>query len=105
MRESQLRFEYTWADLQGIRALAITVILAQCAGMALGLIFAPQSTWLLRAWFGGALNTFPAFLIGLAIQWRAQAGSIRRNRVLVRRVGLLALLLSAIAVAMPMMGF
>lgn len=105
MRESQLGFEYTWADLQGIRALAITVILAQCAGMALGLFFAQQSTWLLRAWFGGALVTFPAFLIGLAIQSRAQPGSIKNNRILVRRLGLIALLLSAIAIATPVVGF
>ena len=105
MKESQLGFEYSWADLQSIRALAVTVILLQIAGLVLGLALAHQSTWLLRAWFGGALVTFPAFLLGLAIQSRVQPGGISENRVLVRRLGLIAFLLSAMAVGMPVLGF
>ena len=104
MKESQLGFEYSWADLQPIRTLAVTVVLAQIAGLVFGLMFAHQSTWLLRAWFGGGIVTFPAFLLGLAIQSLVRPSSIYENRVLVRRFGLLALLFSALAVGIPVLG-
>ena len=105
MKESKFGFEYSWADLQPIRALAFTVLLLQIAGLGFGLAFAHHSNLLLRAWFGGALITFPAFLLGLAIQSHTQPGSISENRVLVRRLGLIAFLLSGMAIAMPLLGF
>jgi hypothetical protein len=103
MRESQLGFQYSWADLQPVRALAITVLVAQLAGALLGFFFAAQSSWFMRLWLGGALATFPAFLVGLAIQSRIRPGSIGENRVLVRRLGLIAFLLSVVAAFMPML--
>jgi hypothetical protein len=105
MRESQLGFQYSWADLQPVRALAITVLVAQLAGALLGFFFAAQSSWFMRLWLGGALATFPAFLVGLAIQSRIRPGSIGENRVMVRRLGLIALLLSLVATFMPLLGF
>jgi hypothetical protein len=105
MRESQLGFQYSWADLQPVRALAITVLVAQLAGALLGFFFAAQSSWFMRLWLGGALATFPAFLVGLAIQSRSRPGSIGENRVMVRRLGLIALLLSLVATFMPLLGF
>jgi hypothetical protein len=105
MKESQFGFEYSWADLQPVRALAITVLAAQVVGGAIGVVFAHQASWFLKLWFGGALATFPAFLVGLAIQSRLRPGSIGENKVMVRRMGLIALVLSLVAIFMPYLAF
>jgi uncharacterized membrane protein len=104
MQESPLGFEYTWADLQPIRALAVTVLVAQLMGGALGLAFAPHSEWFLRLWIGGTVVTFPAFVLGLFIQSRLRPGSIGTNLVMVRRLGLIAAILTLVAVLMPELG-
>jgi hypothetical protein len=100
MQESPFGFHYTWTDLQPVRALAITVLVAQVIGAVFGLIFGQQSTWGEQIWCGGAIATFPAFLVGLVIQSRLRPGSIGQNLVMVRRMGLIALLFSIIAVFM-----
>jgi hypothetical protein len=56
-------------------------------------------------WFGGAIATFPAYLLGLFVQARHRPGSLAANRVMVRRLGLIAALLSLVALAMPLLGF
>lgn len=105
MKESQFGFEYTWADLQPIRHLAITVFGAQIAGVVLGFWFGNNPEWFLNIWFGGAVATFPAYLIGVALQTRLRPGSITENIVMVRRFGLIALVLTVFAFAMPILGF
>ncbi len=105
MRESQLGFEYTWADLQPIRALAITVFGTQIVGAGLGLFFAHHGDWFLRLWFGGAIATFPAFVVGATVQSRLRPGSLGENLVIVRRIGFIAGILSLVAVFMPELGF
>ena len=105
MKESQFGFEYSWADLQPIRALAVIVLLAQVAGAALGYLFPHFPRWFESLWFGAAIATFPAFLVGLIVQARLRPGSVRENRVMVRRLGLIALALSVFAIAMPILGF
>jgi hypothetical protein len=105
VKESQLGFEYSWADLKPVRGLAVTVAIAQVSGALLGVVLASHGQWFLRLWFGGAIATFPAFLVGLVIQSRLRPGSIGENHVMVRRLGLIALLLSLVALFMPMLGF
>lgn len=105
MKESRFGFEYTWADLQPIRALSVVVIGAQIVGGILGVVFPQFPKFFESLWFGAAIATFPAFLIGLAVQHRLRPGSLGENRVMVRRLGLIALALSAFALAMPVMGF
>jgi hypothetical protein len=105
MRESQFGFEYTWADLQPIRALVVVVLGAQFVGMLLGLEYSPHAEWFHRLWFGGAVATFPAFVVGLVVQSRVRPGSIAQNIVMVRRLGLIAALLSLVALFMAELGF
>lgn len=105
MRESPFGFEYTWADLQPIRALVVVVLVAQVACMLVALAFAPHAHWFHRIWFGGAVATFPAFVVGLVVQSRVRPGSIRPNIIMVRRLGLIAAVLSLVAVFMPQLGF
>lgn len=101
MQESPFGFHYTWADFQPVRALSITVLVAQVIGVALGLIFGQRSSWGEQIWCGGAIATFPTFLVGLVIQSRLRPGSIGQNLVMVRRMGLIALPFSLIAIFMP----
>jgi len=88
-----------------VRALAITVFAAQAIGAVLGLILGQQSSWFLQLWFGGAIATFPAFLVGLVLQSRLRPGSIGQNRAMVRRMGMIALVLSLVAIFVPELGF
>lgn len=105
MKESQFGFEYTWADLQPVRVLATTVFGAQIAGAILGFWLGTNSNLFVNIWFGGAVATFPAFLVGLALQARLRPGSLTVNLVMVRRFGLIAFALTIIALAMPILGF
>ena len=97
MQESQFGFEYSWADTQPIRALVVMVHAAQILGAVLGMVFVNHDSWFMRLWLGAALATFPAFLVGLAVQARVRPGSIGENRVMVRRLGMIALLFSAMS--------
>jgi hypothetical protein len=105
MKESQFGFEYTWEDLQPVRALALIVFGVQIAGGLAGLAFPQFPRWFESMWFGAAIATFPAFLVGLVVQSKLSPGSISENRTMVRRLGLIALFLSAFAIAMPFFGF
>lgn len=104
MQESQFGFEYTWADLQPIRPLVLVVLVAQLVCMVIALVYAPHVEWFHRLWFGGAVATFPAFVVGLFVQSWLRPGSIGPNIVMVRRLGLIAAALSLTAMFMPQLG-
>jgi hypothetical protein len=105
MKESPLGFSYSWADTKPIRTLALIVLGAQLTGSATGLLFPRFPNWFESLWFGGAVAAFPGFVMGLVVQAILRPGSIRENRVMVRRFALVALALSAFALAMPILGF
>lgn len=105
MMESQFGFQYRWSDLQPIRPLVVVVLISQLSFMLVGLFYAPHAHWFHRLWFGGAIATFPAFVIGLFVQARLRPGSIGHHAVMVRRLGLIAAVLSLGALFMPQLGF
>jgi hypothetical protein len=105
MKESQFGFEYSWSDMQAVRVLSRTVFTAQILGVILGFLFQRfPGEWFESVWFGAAVATFPAYLVGLVAQARCYPGSISANATMVRRLGLIALFLSTIAFAMPFFG-
>lgn len=101
MRQSPFGFEYSWEDLRPVRPLFVTVIVAQIIGAVLGLWTARFPSWFDNLWCGGAFATFPGFLLGLPIQIRLRPGSLGEIRVMVRRMGLIVLLLFAAAFVFP----
>ncbi|ABM97402.1 hypothetical protein [Methylibium petroleiphilum] len=103
MKESQFGFEYTWSDLEPIRALTVVVLAGQVAGAAAGVLVPQFADWFKSLWFGGAIATFPAFLVGLIVQSRWRPGSLGQNKVMVRRLGLVAAALTVFAFAMPVL--
>ena len=104
MKESPFGFGYTWVDLRPVRVLAVTILAAQLFGGIVGVAVAWHPEWLVNFWLGGALATFPAFLIGLVIQSRLTPGRLSEHKVMVRRLGLIALALFVVAVAIPVLG-
>lgn len=105
MKEAHFGFEYTWADLQPVRALAVTVFASQIVGAIIGFSLHLYPRWLESLWFGAAVATLPAFVVGLVIQSKVKPCSLAQNKVMVRRLGLVATLLTAFALAMPLFGF
>ena len=105
MKESQFGFEYTWADLQPVRALAVVVVAAQVVGGVVGLLLPRFPSWFESLFFGAAVVCFPAFLVGLVVQARWRPGSLAEHKVMVRRFGFVAAVFSAFALAMPLLGF
>jgi hypothetical protein len=101
MKESQFGFSYSWGDLQPVRPLFLTMLVAQVLGAAVALWLAAYPSWFDNAWTGGAAATFPGFLVGLSIQYRLRPVAVSEHRVLVRRMGLLALVFSLAAFVMP----
>jgi undecaprenyl pyrophosphate phosphatase UppP len=104
MKESQFGFHYTWADLQPVRPLAVTVFAAQIIGMILGWLFGKHPELFMKLWFGGALATLPAFLLGLVVQKQMRPGSISENSTMVWRMGLVATAITLVAIAFPNLG-
>ncbi|HKU17452.1 MAG TPA: hypothetical protein VJQ52_23870 [Steroidobacteraceae bacterium] len=102
MREDQFGFEYSWADLQPIRLLLIVVISFQVVGGVLGLWVAHFSEWFSNLWAGAAIATSPGFAVGFIAQRLSDPASISGNRVMVRRLGLIALVLSLSVLVMPL---
>ena len=102
MRESQFGFSYSWTDLKPIRPLVSTVVFGQLVGAAAGLYLAKHPRPFINAWAGAALATFPCFLLGLLIQRQLNALAIGENRVMVRRLGSIALILSLAVFVMPL---
>ena len=98
MDESPFGFSYSWRDLRPVRPLFLTAMLVQLLGGEFGLWAARFPTWTEDLCTGLALATFPGFLLGLPIQVHLRPGSIVENRVMVRRMGLLALLFSVAAI-------
>lgn len=105
MKESPFGFSYSWADVQPIRALALIVLGAQLIGGVTGFLFPRFPDWFDSLWFGIAIATFPGFVLGFVVQIILRPASISENRVMVRRFALVALVFSAFALAMPILGF
>jgi hypothetical protein len=101
MQEGPLGFSYSWSDLAPIRALYVTVLVAQLVGAVTGLFAAHYPAWFDNLWAGGAMATFPGFVIGAAIQHLVDPESIGENRVMVRRMGLVAFLMMAAGIFLP----
>jgi uncharacterized membrane protein len=105
MKESPFGFQYSWEDLRPVRPLMVTVIAAQLIGAAAGLWGLKFAEWFLNLWAGGALATFPGFLAGLLVQRAIDEECLSVNRVMVRRLGLVSLVLSLSVLLMPLMGW
>lgn len=105
MKESAFGFEYDWGDLQPIRPLMWVLIAAQALGGALGLLMPHFPNWFESLWFGAAVATLPGFLVGLPVQAWCRPGSLGEHKVMVRRLGLVAVVLTVYAFAMPLLGF
>jgi hypothetical protein len=101
MRESAFGFSYSWSDLQPVRALAVTALVAQLVGAGVGVWVARYPEWFDNLWAGGAIATFPGYAIGLLIQHRVKPGSLTENLVMVRRMGLIALVLTLAGFIFP----
>ena len=105
MKETRFGFQYSWADLQPVRALSAVVGAGQVIGGVAGLVYPRFPNWFEAMWYGAALSMLPSFLVGLAVQAYDKPGSLGENKVMVRRLALIATFLSAIALAMPSLGF
>lgn len=105
MKESAFGFQYTWDDLKPLRALVFAVLGTQVLGLVIGVAFPRFPSWFDSLWFGGAVATFPGFLIGLAVQSQLTPGRLAENRTMVRRFGLVAALVTAVAIGAALWGF
>ena len=101
MKESPFGFRYTWKDMRPVRPLAGTMMLFQFLGAGIGYYFGSEPNWFDNVWLGGAAATFPGFLVGLVIQYRINAARITEHKVMVRRMGLVTLLLTLVALFVP----
>jgi len=102
MKESQFGFSYTWADVQPVRPLVVTVLVLQILGAIAGLVASVYPSWFANLWGGGALATFPGYLLGLLVQRQLNAERIREHIVMVRRMGLVSLALTGSVFVFPL---
>lgn len=104
MRDTQLGFHYSWSDLRPVRPLVLAVLLAELVGAAIGWSSLSAPSGFVRLWFGAALSALPGFALGLIAQWLSGRERFATHPVLIRRIGLIATLLTLAAGLMLMLG-
>ncbi len=97
----KIGFEYTRQDLEPVRPLYITLQITQVTGSVIGLYLDVYPDWYENICICGAIATFPGYIIGLGVQYGVKAERISENKVMVRRMGLISLLLSVAALVLP----
>lgn len=90
MAQPDYDFEYSWEDLKPVRPLFVTTLVAQTLGLLAGALFGHGGAWAERAIVWGSMATFVGYLLGLWVQAVTIPGSLGRNRVLVRHLGLVS---------------
>ena len=105
MKESPFGFSYNWADMQPVRPLIVTVLIFQIAGAIAGFVASVYPSWFANLWAGGALATLPGYLLGLLVQRQVNAQRIQEHIVMVRRLGLISLALTAAVFVFPLEKF
>jgi hypothetical protein len=101
MAQPDYDFEYSWEDLKPVRPLFVTILVAQGLGLVAGLVLYDGRSWVESAWLGGAFATFLGYLLGLWVQAVLLPGSLGRNRVLVRHLGLVSAFFGIFALLFP----
>ena len=91
-------------ELQPLRPLSMTLFAAQVVGIGLCWWIGKYPSWLDNVWVGGALASFPGYLLGLGVQRRLGPACMREQRTMVRRLGAAALILSAAVLSMVLFG-
>ena len=104
MAQSDYDFEYSWEDLKPVRPLFVTLLVAQGLGLLAGLVFGRGGGWVERAFIWGAFATFLGYLLGLWVQAVMMPGSLGRNRVMVRHLGIGATFFGIFALLFPWLG-
>jgi hypothetical protein len=102
MKDNESGVDYGLGEFQPLRALSVVIAVAQCVGVGVSLLVGYFPSWFENIWFGGALATFPGYLIGLAVQRYLKPNSLIVCRALVRRMGLVSAVLSLAAFVVPL---
>ena len=101
MKESQFGFQYSQEDLRPVLPLFGTMVIMQAIGALSGFLLAPFPAFQANVIAGGFVASFPGFLAGLLVQRLKNPAAIDDNRVMVRRIGLVALLFSLLVFVFP----
>ena len=101
MSDSGFKMSYSWEDLRPIHPLFVTTLVFQALGAAVGFFLQLGPTWFESVWLGGALATFPGFLVGIPVQSYFRPGSLALHKSMVIFLGAIALFLLIIALTFP----
>ena len=105
MREHSSGFEHERGEFQPLRALSLVIAASQCVGAGVSLWVGHYPGWFENLWFGGALATLPGYLVGLAVQRHVSPNSMVLCRTLIKRMGLVSVVLTLSALAVPLGAF
>lgn len=105
MKANGSGFDRDGGQFQPLRALSLVIAAAQCVGAGVSLWVGHYPSWFENLWFGGALVTFPGYLIGLAVQRHLNPNSLIVCRPLIRRMGLVSAVLTLAAFVVPLGAF
>ena len=101
MSNSGFKMSYSWEDLRPIHPLFVTSLVSQALGAVAGLVLKVGPSWFESVWLGGALATFPGFLVGIPVQFHLRPGSLASHKSMVIFLGAIALFLFIIALTFP----
>jgi hypothetical protein len=101
---SAYRDPFSLSRLWAVRWLTGTLFAVQVACGIVGLFVAPHWVPFQRFWLGGALATFPGFLLGLLLQFRINPSAIAEQRLTVWLLGVMTPFLTGYAIVMEIGG-
>ncbi|MGO4261470.1 hypothetical protein [Lysobacter sp. TAB13] len=104
MQEPQFGSRYSLSDLQPVWPVMLAVLLAELIGAAIGYYALSAPHPILRLWLGAALAALPGYALGLILQRKLRPDRFRTHRPLIRRLGVLAALLTLTAVGILICG-
>ncbi len=94
-----------WEFVKPIWRVLLIALLAQLAGGLALIIIAKYEHVFLDFWFGGAISTFPGFILGLLWQVSSSNETIKNNLLVIVFVGVLCFSLTLGAFFIPLEQF
>jgi len=94
-----------WEFVKPIWRIMLAVLLVQLVAGLTSIVIGRYEHPFLDFWFGGAVSTFPGFILGLLWQTYSSKETIKNNLLAIGFIGSLCLIVTSAAFFMPLEQF
>ena len=94
-----------WEFVKPVWRIMLVTLIAQLAGGVALIVIGKYGHPLVDFWFGGAVSTFPGFILGTVWHGYSAKEEIKNNLLAIGFIGILALMLTLAAFFVPLEQF